>query len=251
MPLHVTWYDNAAFKVTYGNKTLWFDPAINKNPGSPIKTTDLKERADYVLTTHGDPGHFVNSVEVTQKTDALFLSIGEVCDDVLNQKQLPDERVVYLNFGENKINDDIDVFVFEPEHPEMTEEIMKMMKQWGRLITKNGGFVVRIKNLTLCHMGDAVYSDIFTEVGRRFKIDIGLIPIMGVSKGSPPKEAAASGVKILQALKPAIVFPVVQHSTQKERVEALIEAMEPLSLKIKIIFDKPGTEHIFSEYSPN
>lgn len=249
MALHVTWYDNAAFKVTYGNQTLWFDPAINKNPGSPIKTKDLNETADYVLTTHGDPGHYVNSVEVTQKTDALFVSPEEVCNDVLKKKQLPSERVVSLNFGDNRISADLDIYVFEPEHPEMTEEIIKMMALWGQLVTKNAGFVVRIQNLTLCHMGDAVYSDIFKEIGRRFKIDIGMIPVMGVSKGSPPKEAGASAVKILQDLKPAIVFPVVQYGTQNARVDALTEQMKPLSLKSKVVYGKPGTEHVFSEYS--
>ena len=250
MPLHVTWYDNAAFKVGYGNRTLWFDPAINKNTGSPVKTKDLKEKADYVLTTHGDPGHYVNSVEVTQKTDAQFLSIEEVCDDVLKKKKVPEDRVVRLKFGENRIGDEMDVFVFEPEHPEMTEEIIKMMAEWGQLVTRNAGFVVRIQNLTLCHIGDAVYSDIFKEIGRRFKIDIGLIPIMGASKGSSPEKSAESGVKILQALKPAIVFPIVHYSKQKNRVDALIEKMKSLSLKTKIIFDNPGTDHIFSEYSP-
>jgi len=168
----------------------------------------------------------------------------------LKKKKLPEDRVVRLKLGENRIGDEMDVFVFEPEHPEMTEEIIKMMAEWGQLVTRNAGFVVRIQNLTLCHMGDAVYSDIFKEVGRRFKIDVGLIPIMGVSKGSPPKESAASGVKILQALKPSIVFPIVHHAKQKDRVDALIEQMKPLSLKTKIIFDKPGTDHIFSEYSP-
>lgn len=248
MSLHVTWYDNAAFKITYGAKTLWFDPSINKNPDSPIKTTDLNEQADYVLTTHGDPGHFVNSVEVTQKTDSIFLSIDEVCDDVSKQKQLPDERVVCLNFGDNRISDDMDVFVFEAEHPEMTEEIMQMMAKWGRLITKNAGFVVRVHNLTLCHLGDAVYSDIFKEIGNQFKIDIGMIPIQGPSKGDPPEKAVESGVKILQALKPGIVFPVVQYSKQKNRVELLIKKMNAMYSQTKIIFDKPGTEHIISEY---
>lgn len=250
MPLHVTWYDNAAFKITYGTQTLWFDPSINKNPDSPIKTIDLNEQADYVLTTHGDPGHFVNSVEVTKKTGSLFLSIEEVCDDVLKQKQLPDEQVVCLNFGENQISNDMDVFVFEAEHPGMTEEIMRTMAQWGRLITKNAGFVVRIHNLTLCHLGDAVYSDIFKEIGNQFKIDIGMIPIQGPSKGDSAETSAESGVKILKALKPTIVFPVLQYSKQKDRVHYLIEKMDELQISTKIIFDKPGLEHTLSEYHP-
>jgi len=247
MPLHVTWYDNAAFKVTCNGRTLWFDPSINKNPDSPIKTADLKEKADYVLTTHGDPGHFVNSVEVTQRTGAQFLSIEEVCRDVLKRKQLPDERVVCLRSGENRIDDDMDVFVFEAEHPEMTEEIMKIMAEWGRLLTNNAGFVVRMRGLTLCHLGDAVYSDVFKEIGRRFKLDIGMIPIQGASKGDPADRAAASGVKILEALKPAIVFPVVQFSKQEDRIDALREKMKPLPLQTKVIFERPGTIHTITE----
>ena len=75
-----------------------------------------------------------------------------------------------------------------------------------------------------------------------------MIPIQGPSKGDPPEKAVESGVKILQALKPGIVFPVVQYSKQKNRVELLIKKMNAMYSQTKIIFDKPGTEHIISEY---
>jgi hypothetical protein len=56
MSLAITWYDNAAFRVVTEEHILWFDPSVNKNSGSPIRTADINERADFVFTTHGDPG---------------------------------------------------------------------------------------------------------------------------------------------------------------------------------------------------
>lgn len=246
MSLSVTWYDNAAFKVVGGDKVLWFDPSINKNPDSPIKTIDLKEKADFVLTTHGDPGHFVNSVEVAQRTGALFLAPEELCQYVLDQKQMEKERLIPLSFGENRIADALEVFVFEAEHPEQSEETMKIMAQWGRLITKNAGFVVRIGNINICHLGDVVYSDVFKEIGHQFSIDIGMIPIQGKRKGGPLDEAVESGAKIIGDLKPSFTFPVIQYTKQMNRVELLKKRLAELKLRARIIFDRPGKEHIIS-----
>jgi len=77
-----------------------------------------------------------------------------------------------------------------------------------------------------------------------------MIPIQGPSKGDPAETAAESGVKILKALKPKIVFPVLQYSKQKDRVYHLKQKMNELQLFPKIIFEKPGTEHTLSEYQP-
>jgi len=73
MAIQIRWYDNASFRVDTEDGILWFDPSLNKNPDSPIKVDDVNEPAKFVFTTHGDAGHFTNSVQMTQKTGAKFV----------------------------------------------------------------------------------------------------------------------------------------------------------------------------------
>ncbi len=250
MSLAITWYDNAAFKIIYNEKTLWFDPSINKNPDSPIKTSELNERSDFVFTTHGDPGHFVNSVEVAQKTGALFLGPEELCHHVLDQKQMEKERVIPLSFEENRIINGLEVYVFEAEHPMQSEETLKIIAQWGGVNTRNAGFIVRTGQITLCHLGDVVFSDVFQRIGRQFSVNVGMIPIQGKKKGDTSlEEAVESGVKIIQSLKPSLLFPVIQYTKQTNRIEHLKRRVAELQIQTRIIFDEPGKEHIFKEYN--
>ena len=102
MTLKITWYDNAAFKVDTGDGVLWFDPSVNKNADSPIKVDDIKGPAKFVFTTHGDPGHFVNSVEITKKTGARFVGSKDLCDFILQNSQLPKEKLIPLELRRNK-----------------------------------------------------------------------------------------------------------------------------------------------------
>ncbi len=249
MSFAITWYDNAAFKVVYDKKIFWFDPSINKNPDSPIKTSDLKERAEFVFTTHGDPGHFVNSVEVAKRTGALFLAPEEVCEYVLDQKQLEKERVISLSFGENRITDQLKVFVFEAIHPEQSEESLKGMAQWGGgLLTRNAGFIVKFGHFTLCHIGDAVFSEVFQRIGPQFSIHVGMIPIQGRKKYTEPEEAVQSSARIIANLKPSYLFPVIQFTKEKNLVEPLKHRLAELQIQTRMLFDKPGIEHLIPGY---
>jgi L-ascorbate metabolism protein UlaG (beta-lactamase superfamily) len=245
MSIAITWYDNAAFKVVCNKRILWFDPSINKNPDSPIKTSDLKEKADFVFTTHGDSGHFVNSVEMAIKTDSFFGAPEELCQYVLDQKQLGRERLIPLCFGENRIADDLNVFVFEAEHPELSQEILREMAKWGYLTTKNAGFIVRIGNINICHLGDAFYSDVFKQINRQFTIDIAMIPIQGKKTGASLDEAVESAARIIGDLNPAIILPVIQYTKHMNRVEPLKKRLVELQIQSQVIFDKPGMEYIF------
>jgi len=119
MSLAITWYDNAAFRVVTEEHILWFDPSVNKNSGSPIRTADINERADFVFTTHGDPGHFVNSVEITVRTGARFVGSEDLGRFILANRQLPPGRVISLKFEETKRFAGLEVYLlqFAPENP--------------------------------------------------------------------------------------------------------------------------------------
>lgn len=244
MGIKITWYDNAAFKVDTGKDVLWFDPSLDKNLASPIKVRDINEPAKFVFTTHGHPGHFVNSVEITKRTGAIFIGSEELCSYILNKKLLPKEKVVSLNFGELKRIEDLEVYLFEPKHPELTPELIETLNQWGEVKTRNGGFIIQGRDFSLCHMGDCIYTDILQKLGEDFKIEIGMIPIQGKRHvDSLPEEAAENGVKIIKALKVKIVFPVIQYTKERNRVELLKHKFTEMKVSARIIFDRPGIVH--------
>jgi len=244
MTLAITWFDNGAFRIAYRARVLWLDPSINKNPDSPIRTSDIDRPADFVFTTHGDPGHFINSVEIAQKTGAAFVAAEDLCQHVATQGQMPKERIIPLRFNELHRMEDMEVHVFEAEHPEQSEETLKIIAKWGGVKTRNAGFVIRMGRLTLCHLGDVVYSTVFQEIGRAYAVDVGMIPIQGRTHGDPClEEAVESGARIVEDLKPKFLLPVIQYTRQKDRIAPLQRRLEASGVGTRIVFDKPGTLH--------
>jgi L-ascorbate metabolism protein UlaG (beta-lactamase superfamily) len=249
MTLQITWYDNAAFRVDTGDEVLWFDPSVNKNADSPIKVDDINEPATFVFTTHGDPGHFVNSVEITQKTGARFVGSEDLCDFILRNKKLPKERLIPLAFGETKAIDGFKVYLFEAAHPELTPELKEIIAKWGGVGTRNGGLVVQGKKFSICILGDCIYSEVFKEIGQKFRVDIGMIPIQGRKHvDSTPEEAAENGALIVRDLKLKVLFPVIQYTKEQVRLDPLKRKLKDMKVETRLIFDRPGTVHTLSEY---
>ena len=239
MPVDITWYDNAAFRIDTGQEILWFDPSVNKNADSPIRVEDINEAADFVFTTHGDPGHFVNSVEVTRRTGARFVGYGDLCDHILKNAHLPAERLISLK-----------VYLFEAVHPDLPPALQEIVRKWGYVESKNTGIVVETRLFTLCILGDCIYSDVFEDIGRRFQIDIGMIPIQGKSHtDSTPEEAAENGARIAKALNVRKLFPVIQYTSEQKRIPPLKQKMGAMGLETKIIFDRPGKLHTLRTFS--
>jgi L-ascorbate metabolism protein UlaG (beta-lactamase superfamily) len=244
MPANITWYDNAAFRVDTGKEILWFDPSVNKNADSPIRVEDINEAADFVFTTHGDPGHFVNSADVARRTGARFVGCSELCDHILKKAQLPAERIVSLDVREPRQIDDLTVYLFEAVHPDLPPGLQEIVRKWGCVESRNTGIVVETRLFTLCILGDCIYSNVFEDIGRRFRIDIGMIPIQGKSHtDSAPEEAAENGARIVRALKVKTLLPVIQYSSEQNRLPPLIQKMEAMGLNTEIVFDRPGTVH--------
>lgn len=244
MALTITWFDNGAFRIVYRERVLWLDPSINKNPDSPIKTSDVNDQADFVFTTHGDPGHFINSVEIAQKTGAFFVAPEDLCQHVMDRQQMAKERIIPLSFNERQSIDDMEIYVFEAEHPEQSEETLKVIAKWGGVKTRNAGFVIRMGPVTLCHMGDATYSNVFQEIGREYAVDIGMIPIQGRMHGDPSlEEAVESGARIVEDLNPKFLLPVIQYTRQMNRIAPVKRRLETSGVHTQFIIDKPGTLH--------
>ena len=249
MPVQITWYDNAAFRVDTGEDILWFDPSVNKNTDSPIRVEDINEAASFVFTTHGDPGHFVNSVQVTRKTGAKFVGSEDLCNSILEKGQLPKDRIISLEIGKVRQINGYHVYLFEAEHPDLTPKLKEIVREWGVVETRNTGIIVQGKTFCLCILGDCIYSNVFRDIGRRFKIDIGMIPIQGKKHAdSTPEEAAENGARIVKDLDAKILFPVIQYSTEMVRIEPLKRKLNEMGSTTRIIMDEPGKVHTLDNF---
>jgi L-ascorbate metabolism protein UlaG (beta-lactamase superfamily) len=244
MNLQITWYDNAAFRVSAGEETFWFDPSVNKNADSPIKVDDIEGSASFVFTTHGDPGHFINSVAVTLKTGARFVGSQDLCDYVLKQKLLPNAKMIPLTLGETKAIDGLEVHLFEAEHPVITAKMEAMIRKLGRVETSNCGFIVKGKNFTICMLGDCIYSDVFHNLGQKFNIDVGMIPIQGKRhEESTPEEAAENGALIVRDLGIRVLLPAIIYAREQNRLPTLQRKLKEMNTATRVIFARPGTVH--------
>jgi len=62
MSVTITWYGQAATKITYKKRVLLIDPWFDGNPVAPIRSNDL-DRVDIVAITHGHFDHFGDCFE--------------------------------------------------------------------------------------------------------------------------------------------------------------------------------------------
>ena len=135
-------------------------------------------------------------------------------------------------------------------HPDLPPALQEIVRKWGFVESKNTGMVVETGRFTLCILGDCIYSDVFEDIGRRFRIDIGMIPIQGKSHtDSTPEEAAENGARIARALKVKNLFPVIQYASEQKRIPPLKQKLDTMGLKTKIVFDRPGKMHTFQTFS--
>ncbi|MBW2148617.1 MAG: MBL fold metallo-hydrolase [Deltaproteobacteria bacterium] len=245
MALEITWYDNTAFRVATDEHVIWFDPSVNKNPGSPIRTEDIREKADFVFTTHGDPGHFTNSVEITRRTGARFVGPEDLCNFILDNKQLSPDLVVPLKFEVTQYIDGLEVYLFKAVHPELTPRLIEHVREWGGGVkTRNGGFVVRGKGYCFCLVGDCIHSEVFKKAGLKFEIDIGMIPVQGrMHQDSSHEEAAEHGARIVRDLNLKVLFPAIQYTFEMGRIDPLKRRLKEMGIYPRIIMEKPGTVH--------
>jgi L-ascorbate metabolism protein UlaG (beta-lactamase superfamily) len=129
-------------------------------------------------------------------------------------------------------------------HPELTPELEEVVRKWAGVATRNGGLVVRGKDFTLCMLGDCIHTDVFRDVGRKFSIDIGMIPLQGKRKGATPEEAVKNGLAIVRDLNLKVLLPVIQYTREKSHIELLKRKLKEMGMDTKLIFDEPGVSHI-------
>ena len=168
----VTWIGHASFLLQFQNHNLLIDPNWAKwlkivkrlkHPG--VKLSDLPA-IDLVLVTHAHFDHLdrhtLRSVAADQPIVVPF-EVGNLVHD------LGFRSVHELGYWENYKHGPLNVSLTPCQH-------------WGARVLHDthrgfGGFIVQCGGRTIYHCGDTAYFPGFKEIGKRFDIDVALLPI--------------------------------------------------------------------------
>jgi L-ascorbate metabolism protein UlaG (beta-lactamase superfamily) len=177
----ITFINHATFLAEVDNKRLLFDPIFSDNAGpvswigvkrhrAPAVTIENMPHIDYIFISHNHYDHLdLPSLKFLSERDKplIFVPLGD-------KYWLDDEdlkNVVELDWWQDyKINKCFKVTFVPAQHSSARTPFDRDKSLWG-------GYVVNTPSMTLFHAGDTGYSNHFKDIGKRFSIDIAMLPI--------------------------------------------------------------------------
>jgi len=170
----ICWLSHASFLIQLGGKRILIDPIFGDIPfykrqiKAPYSVDNLGN-IDYLLISHTHYDHFdkasIRAVEEMQPTAIIPLKMTK-----LIHKIAPDISSHELDWYESYQEEDLSITLVPARH-------------WGRrsLFDKNsvlwGGFLITYKDQSIYFAGDSASGSHFEEIGKRYEIDIALLPI--------------------------------------------------------------------------
>lgn len=83
--MKLRYFSHSAFQITSDDgKVLLFDPFLDDNPTSPVKSDEL-EKVDYILLTHAHGDHLGDSFKIAEKFDPLFICVNELANYLIDK----------------------------------------------------------------------------------------------------------------------------------------------------------------------
>jgi L-ascorbate metabolism protein UlaG (beta-lactamase superfamily) len=204
----LTWYGQAAFKITTPTgKVLLIDPWIT-NPKNPNGQDDLAklDRVDLILLTHGHSDHVGNMVEIGKKTGAKLVAGLDLATAVTMVLGYPSEQAEVDSTGllggeVHLLDGEVIVTLVPAVHG---SGIAKDDQSLPVYAGEPSGLIIALRGgITLYHTGD---TDLFSDmalVSRFNKIDVMLVCI-GDHFTMGPKRAAEA----VKLVGPATVIPM-------------------------------------------
>jgi L-ascorbate metabolism protein UlaG (beta-lactamase superfamily) len=222
--MKIEYVAHSGFVVTHKNVRIGFDLWLN-NPVNPKNINEI-EKLDYIFVSHDHDDHgYEESVELARRDSAYFVSIFELANKASRRgvaKTSPANAGGFFRVG------DIEVKLTKAQHTTQT----------GIPV----GFIVKIDDKIIFHMGDTDYFSELEFLGRIINFDVVFVPI-GSRYTMGPKEACAA----VQELKPKYTIPMHYNTFEsikrdpadfKKRVESTTNS------QVKVM--KPGETMILS-----
>ena len=241
--VRVTWIGHASFFLQFAGHSVIVDPNWAKWHG-PVKRSrkpglDLHglPEVDLVLVTHAHFDHLHKpSLKILQAREGIVVPKGS--GSLVRKLGFP---ATY----EMRVWDDLKF--------DLLEIIHTPSHHWGARFIHDthrdyGGYIVRAGGKSVFHCGDSAYFPGFAEIGRKYSIDIALMPIGAYDSPSGrdvhmnPEEAVRAfadlGAKLLIPMHYG-TFPL-GNEPHDEPVERLLAEADRLGISDQILIPEEG-----------
>lgn len=241
--VRITWIGHASFFLQFAGHSVIVDPNWAKWHG-PVKRRrhpglnlhGLPE-VDLVLVTHAHFDHLHKpSLKILQAREGIIVPLGS--GSLVKKLGFPatHEMRVWDELKFDKLE-----IIHTPSH------------HWGARFLHDthrdyGGYLVRAGEKSVFHCGDSAYFDGFSEIGKRYNIDIALMPIGAYESPSGrdvhmnPEEAVRAfadlGAKLLIPMHYG-TFPL-GNEPHEEPVDRLLAEADRLGISEQVLIPEEG-----------
>ena len=210
--MKLRYFSHSAFQITTDSGTkILIDPFLDKNPTSPVKSSDVE--ADYIILTHAHGDHFGDSFSIADRTGSLFICVNELA----NYCKSKGYKAHNMHIGGGFDFDFGRVKFTIAHHGSMTPD--------NTYAGEPAGVIVSIESKNIYHAGDTGLFYDMKLIGEMNNIDYMLLPIgdnftMGIN----------DAVKAVELISPKVAvpihyntFPVIHADPNefKQKVEAI------------------------------
>lgn len=241
--VRITWIGHASFFLQFAGHSVMVDPnwAMWHGPVKRQRLPGLRlhevPEVDLVLVTHAHFDHLHKpSLRILQAREGIVVPRGS--GKLVKRLGFP---AIHEMTAWDELRFDMLEVIHTPSH------------HWGARFLHDthrdyGGYIVRAGGKSVFHCGDSAYFAGFAEIGKRYKIDVALMPIGAYETPSGrdvhmnPEEAVRAfvdlGAKVLVPMHYA-TFPLGNEPHQ-EPLERLLTEADRLGISEQILLLEEG-----------
>lgn len=189
MELSIRFLGHSAFQIRHGAHDILIDPFLSGNPTAAVTADELDPT--HILVSHGHGDHLGDSVAIAGRTGCQVISVHEIAE------YLGAKGINAWGMGAGGGHDfDFGRLSFTLAHHSSSFDD-------GTYAGNPVGLVLQIGGRTIYHAGDTALFLDMELIGRRFPIDVALLPI-----GDNYTMGIDSAVMAVEMLRPKLTIPM-------------------------------------------